>query len=112
IPRNSTVLARLLDDLILQLPIARAEQGAQNAGRIDRLPEARHIPISLGDRPLLVSCREDERYAARPKSVGNRIDHVPAQVDIENCRIKAAAMLHHLQRLLDAACWPYRFHPE
>jgi exonuclease III len=43
---------------------------------------------------LFVSCHEDERHAARAKSVGYRIDHVAAQVDIENCCIEAAAILY------------------
>jgi hypothetical protein len=98
---------RLLDDLIF--PVAFSKQGAQNAGRVDRLPEAHHVPIFPGDRLLLVSRHEDERYAARAKSVGYRIDHVAAQVDIENRCVEVPAMLYELQRLLDIACWPYRF---
>ncbi|HEX2338747.1 MAG TPA: hypothetical protein VHI72_19980 [Hyphomicrobiaceae bacterium] len=101
---------RLLDDLIFT--VAFSKQGAQNAGRVDRLREAHHVPIFPGDRLLLVSRHEDERYAARAKSVGYGIDHVAAQVDIENRCVEAPAMLYELQRLLNTGCWPYRFHAQ
>jgi hypothetical protein len=101
------VSVRLLNDLIF--PVAFGEQGAQNAGGVDRLPEAHHIPIFPGDRLLLVSCHEDERYAARAKGVCYRIDRVAAQVDIENRCVEVPAMFYELQRLLNIACWPYRF---
>jgi hypothetical protein len=106
-PRIFSVPERLLNDLICS--VAHPKQGAQNAGRVDRLSEAHHIPIFPGDRPLLlVSRHEDERYAARE---GRRlpIDHVAAQVDIENRSVEVPAMLYELQRLLNTACWPYRF---
>jgi hypothetical protein len=98
---------RLLNDLIF--PVAFTKQGAENAGRVDRLPEANHIPIFPGNRLLLVSGHEHERYAARAENVGYRIDHVAAQVDIENRGVEMPAMLYELQRLLNTACWPYRF---
>jgi hypothetical protein len=100
------VPVRLLNDLIF--PVAFCEQGAQNAGGVDRLPEAHHIPIFSGDR-LLVPCHEDERYAARPQGVCYRVDRVAAQVDIENRCVEVPAMLYELQRLLNIACWTYRF---
>jgi hypothetical protein len=60
----------LLNDLIF--PVAFTKQGAENAGRVDRLPEANHIPILAGNRLLLVSGHEDERYAARAQNVTYR----------------------------------------
>ncbi len=101
------VFERLLDNPIFS--VAFSKQRAQNEGRVDWLPEAHHVPVLPGDRLLLVSRHEDERYAARAKSVGYRVDHFAAQVDIKNRSVEVPAVLYELQRLLNTACWPYRF---
>jgi hypothetical protein len=59
------------------------KQGARNLGRIERLLVARHILVSVRDSLLVVPSRENERQAACPERLGNRVDNSVAQLDVE-----------------------------
>jgi hypothetical protein len=73
---------------------------------VQRLLPAGQVPVSLGDRPCLVAGGEDKGDVPLLKDLGQGIDHLTAQVDVEDRGVRRRTGLQQIQGALNVRHGP------